>query len=861
MSRLVIRFVLRRMARNWPGALLSCFGVALGVAVFLAIRIANVSVLQAFTATVDAVAGNANLEVDGGPAGLDERFFPYVSALPGVNAAAPLILANVPIDRAPGAHLQRALPAGAPETFLIIGIDPLRQWHFDPEQRNLASPGLVGPFMLDPTAALVTRSLATECGLRPGDRLPSIAGSRAVSLHVLGCLAYDALEQAYGGDVAVMDIAGAQETFGQPGKISRILLIVNSAALPHVQGLLRRMLPPSVRVGPPAGRSLTVEKMLGAFDFNLEALSLIALFVGLFLIYNSLSSVVVRHRAELGTLRCVGVTGGGLFTLVVVEALILGIVGSSAGVAAGYVMARGLLGSVAATVTALYVQVQASQVHASIQVLGLAWAIGVLASLVGAILPACEAATIEPATVIRQGAQVRVSMMRWRAFVVGSTVLLSLSILLSALARNLLAPKLGMAAALGILAGFALLAAPLCRVIGMVGVRVAGHTHGISVRAGASFLLASLERVWVVVAALGASLAMFVALAVMIGSFRLTVTEWVSQTVVGDVYVAPGAGASISSTAVLPAELLRRIDSVPGIRLVDPYRRIEIAYRDSLVYLVARNWQAVALVKNYTLRSGSLAVALAGLAAGRSVLVSGPFADRYRVSTGQQIALDTPTGVRSFRVAGIFRDYTSEQGLVMMSLPMYRKLWRDDAVSSVALYAQTGVSAEDLARDVAAAFPRSRLLIRTNKTLKRVILGIFDQTFRVTYSLEAVSVVVALLGIASTLLTLVISRSRQIAILRAVGASGRQVVGVILTEAILIALSSWALGLACGGALSVELIDVVLPGFFHWTVQPYWQPWISGQALLLIVPASLVAAIIPAISAIQIPISQALRTE
>jgi putative ABC transport system permease protein len=528
----LLRWITARHLGREPGATaLSVFGVALGVAVYVAIRLANGSALASFRSTVDAVAGTANLQVSADDAGLDERLFLRVRRVPGVLAAAPVVQALAPVAGPAMPAQGRRSPVGEAselgEVILLLGVDLFSEIEFEryPISPHDAAEGR--EFLADPHGVAVTQSLARRLSLRIGDVLPLMAGTRRVELTVRAILSGD-LEQAMGGSVALVDIATSQEIFGRLGRLDRIDLRVEESERERVIGALQALLPPNARVARPEGRTQQVENMLRAFQLNLMALSCIALFVAAFLILNAISMSVVRRRREIGILRTLGVTRRQIQAIFLIEATLQGLLGSALGLGLGILMARATLGSVSETITALYLAVQARTVVVAPEVLWQGAILGVGAALVAALAPAREAATTPPGATMRQGMLIERHALPIRAWSILGLLALVASLATAILALQWERPLLGFASAFLLMTGFSLLTPAATVGLERAFAPAVRALFGIEGTLGARYLVDSLARTAIVTAALMIAVGMLVGLTLMVGSFRDTVDTWVT---------------------------------------------------------------------------------------------------------------------------------------------------------------------------------------------------------------------------------------------------------------------------------------------------------------------------------------------
>jgi len=403
-------------------------------------------------------------------------------------------------------------------------------------------------------------------------------------------------------------------------------------------------------------------------------------------------------------------------------------------------------------------------------------------------------------------------------------------------AVGLVVAALAVAAPLFVLVASGTGAGPLERFFGAPGKLAAGFFGG------------SLARNGTAVAALAMALGMTLAMIVMVSSIRETVRDWVETTLRSDLWVKAEAGGRRGLVGDLPPEVVEFLRGLPGVAAVDPFRaRDATDARGRPFTLASGDFRVVARIGGLPLLDGRDVAAVAMHAReNREVLISEPFARRFAAAAGDLVTLATPRGQRSFRVAGVYRDYSNDRGTVLLDRELFLALFDDARVTSVAVQAAAGVDPGALRRRVReAAEGRYALSITTNRELRREILRVFDQTFAVTRALEAIAVAVAILGIANALAASAVERRRSFGLLRAVGAQKSQIRRAVLIEAGLTGLTGSAAALAAASAFAYLLLAVINPQSFGWTVVVNVPGGRLAAAALLVPAASLAAGLFP----------------
>lgn len=875
MSALLRWLLLRRLALERGRTLLTTLGVALGVAVFVSIRLANHSAMSSFADTVDAVTGRANLSAQSASDGFDESLYAVLARHPGVVAAAPVVQVSA-LARPGGPRPAGALPSGERgeyrETLMFLGVDPLSEGPFARFDAVAAGdtaaqgPGALERslrLLVEPGTVAVTRAFAARTGLREDDTLTALVSGRPTPLVVARVLDAEGLQQAMGGNVALLDVATAQEVFGRTGRLDRVDLLVAPAGRDRVRRELAAVLPAGVTVEPPQARTRQVENMVAAFALNLTALSFIALLVSMFLIFNAVAMSVLRWRREIGILRSLGVTRGQVTRLFLLEGLLLGTAGSALGLALGTLLARLTLGAVGRTLTDLYLVQHANDVRLDPATYGIGFGLGVATALLSALVPALEAAHTPPGLTMRQGMLLearRLPVGRWALAALGTLAVAGLVVVWTVREHQ---PWGGFAAAFLVVAAFTLVS-PAFTLAGETLVRrPAEALGGIEGALGARALRDFVARTSVVVASLMLAVGMTVALSIMVGSFRRTVDTWITQSVRGDLYVEPAGHRASQSATTLPDSLVRAAAQLPGVVAVDTYRATPLRYAGRQVNMVGIDFGVQRRHGNLSFvgepdGSGVLARALAG----GEAIVTESFAHRFRVAPGDTVRLPAPAGEAALRVAGVFYDYTTDAGAILVDRAVFARLWNDDRTESLALYLAPGADLDGVRRDIVAlAGPDLVLHVTPNQELRRRVLTVFDQTFRITFALQFIAVLVAVLGVVTTLTALILQRGREIGVLRATGALRSQVRRIVLIESGILGLLGSLLGCAAGWVLALLLVNVINRQFFGWTIRMTVEPAVFAQAVLLMVGTALVAALGPARYASDRVAAESLRVE
>jgi putative ABC transport system permease protein len=809
---------------------LALAGLALGVATITAVDLATASSQRAFELSVASVSGPASEEITGGPAGLDENLYVELAAAYPQLAFAPVVEGYVAVGD---------------EALDLVGIDPLASagLHAAPDAAPpLAAEPLaeLGRWLAEPGAVVTAASTATRLGL---------AVNQPFRIEVAGTSARAVLIAGMPGSVAgsetllLADIAQAQEWLGLVGRLTRIEVstppgVANDAVLAR----LRAALPPGARLQAVSERTRFNLDMTRAFTTNLRAMSLLALLVGLFLIYGAMSFAVLQRRRTLSILRALGATRTQLLTLIAIEAVVLGLAGALIGLAAGAGLAHALLTLVSRTINDLYFVLAVTTVSLTAATVAKALTAGVLTALAAALVPAIEASHAAPQLGLRRSSLEKRATRMSRALLYASAAFAATAGILTAVSeRSLLA---GFIALFLLLLSVAALTPALLEWSALRAARWVSARSAVA-RLALADVAASLSRTGVAVASLGMAIAAMIGVSVMVASFRESLRDWLSATLRADIYVtAPGPGFARPERRLDP-DVVTALLAVPGVEQLSASRRVVVASAQGPMTLDAVTLGPASRL-GVPIVAGDPARAWQQFDRG-AIFVAEPLAFRLRLEPGDHLALTTATGARAFEIAAVYREYGNDRGGVLLERSFYRRWWGDDAVSSLGLDLEPGASAATVLPALrAAARGRQTLLIGSNAELRALSLTIFDRTFVITRVLNWLAAGVAAIGLVSALMAWELERAHDLAILRALGLTPRAAATLIEAQTGFMGLIALVAAIPAGVATAVLLVEVINRRAFGWRIDLHLHGAQLLTAFALAIAAALVAGLYPA---------------
>lgn len=865
MSRPLLKIGWRYLVRHpWQTGLM-VLGIALGVAVVVAIDLANSAASRAFDLSTDAIAGRATHQIVGGPRGLDEAVYTRLRVEAGIETAAPVVVDYVTSPQLGGRPIQ------------LLGVDPFAEAPFRSylaatsafgasPSRAQSSDGSGVPvdslvaFFTRPGAVLLSEPLAKEFGLRVGDRITLAASGRQSTGTLVGLLhPQDALSQRAMQGLILADIATAQEVLGRVGRLDHIDLILPEQEA-SLAGRIAALLPQDARIVPTGARTGALAQMTAAFRTNLTALSLLALVVGMFLIYNSMTFSVVQRRPLFGALRCLGVERREIGALILGEAVLIAGVGSVLGIGFGILLGQGAVRLVTQTINDLYFVVTVRDTAISLPSLLKGALLGIVATVVSAAMPAWEATTVQPRLALSRSGLEDKARRAVPLTALGGVIGLVLGAgLLAVPTRNLVVSFTGIFL---VTIAFALLV-PLAALSLLRALQpVMGKLFGVLGRMAPRNVDRALSRTVVPIAALMIAVSVTIGVGLMINSFRGTVVTWLNQTLWGDVYISAPNVTAARSSAPLDLRVVEVVRSWPGVVKAEVLRSVDVVAPDGSVAVAAVSDSDFTASRLFVSTDGGREAAARAVKSG-AVLVSEPLANRLGLpSQRAHVTLFTDKGPHEFPVAGVYRDYASSQGTVMMALDLYREYWDDADVSAVALKLRSGVDVDSVVKGLSTRLSDlQELVVRPNKALKADVLQVFDRAFAITGALQLLAALVAFVGVLSALLSLQLERAREFGMLRAVGLTPNQLRSEVMLETGLMGAVSGLLAMPTGLTLALILIYVINRRSFGWTLQFQISAGIFLQALLLAIAAALLAGVYPMLRMGRMVTAEALRGE
>ncbi len=859
-SNLFIYVGLRHLKVRPARTILTTLGISLGVALFIAIQIINTSTLNSFTESLGAVAGKSVLTVYTGGTGFAEAKVDLIAQVPGVKAAVPMI----------ESHAYFAGSNGK-ETLYVMGVDLLKDTSvrtYKTTDQEVIDDPLV--FLNQPDSVIVTDVFAKAHNFKLDSKfdIATSRGKRTVT--VRGMLSPEGPAVAYGGLLAIMDIDAARLTFGKEGKVDRVdILPKDGFKTDEIEENLKKALGPGFKVERPDAQSKSMEHMISSYQILLKFFSMLALLVGVFLVFNSVSISVAERKKEIGTLRALGALRSSILTLFISESIFMGALGSVLGVFLGRELSKLMLGVVSQSISTQYLTpIKPSRLVFSWEDFAYGALLGLGSSVVAAFWPSLKATMIQPLEAMKQKEielSARTSLFQW-SYSIG-LILFSFMVLSATVGWVAINRFADSATYMAGMIGSALLGPSVVVILILIAKKIWVPFSGAISRLSHDNLLRNPKRTSSNVTALMVGLMLVIMISALNLSFKKSIMTWINRVLHSDFLISSQGRLVSYQVQALHEDVGREIEKIPGI-VIGPERGayglrfIHFAYEGKQLGLKAYDRPDDTHKKIiFDVQDRPTIDAVTELFSGDvTCFVSENFVLHFKKKTGDIITVDTPTGAHQVKIVGKIIDYASNEGVLYFNRDVYKKLWNDPLVDVFGVYAQEGVDKTQLRQRLDNQFGASRnLMITSNSELKNEIIRSIDDSFAYTKAIETAALAVAMLGLLNTFLISIMERTRELGMLRAVGMSRGQLARMILGEALLQGGCGAIVAVGLGTVVASLWVEHSLSHILGWIVH-FTFPWQSvGTTILTGLAVTLIAGIYPAYRASRMDIREALE--
>ncbi len=848
--------VLARANRNFlfqhPWQLtLALTGIALGVAVVIAIDLALESSLHSFQQINQVVSGKSTHRIIARNGNLDEKLYTQLRVKLGIPNLAPVLLGNIQLLGNPDQH------------FKIYGIDPFIEdtfqstWQLQTNQKNPAF-SLVR-LVSEPNTALIGKKTAEQLELGINGYFTVLTPNGPVKLKIIGILNQNsAISSQVLKNLIITDISTAQEILNRPGKLSFIEFKTKKDNNDNsLLESIRHHLATDILLTTSEDQIQSMRQMTKAFNINLKALGMLSLLIGMFLIYNTMTFLVIQRRRLIGSLRCIGVTRRQIFSLIISEALLLAIVGTVLGMFIGVLIGNGLLQLTSTTIETIYYQVGDVGLIISPEQLGKGIMMGIGATFLAILPPAWEATKVTPnSSLIRSQLETKINKLTRTTGILGGVLVFGAIVLAFTTEKSI---YLGLASIFILLFGFALMM-PGCTVLMMKLLeKLCNHWLGILGTLPPKMVSSEISRTGVAIAALMIAVSATIGMDLMINSFRQTVSDWISTSLQADYYISASGGQTSHKKPLIDQRLKDKIAALPEVEMLSSVLHTQVISNSGLIK--ASVFELNDRSKHGFIFKNKIDSDLwQQFEQQHAIFITESLAYFRGLKIGDTLLLNTKNAKQAFPIIGIYSDYSGDQGHIAMTRKSYFQFWDDSGYTGIGIYAKTNTNLTQLETKLLNLITRD-LALKSNQSIYKTSMEIFEQTFLITNALRWIAAGIAFTGIFSALMALQFERIKQFGILRAIGVTQRQLSVLIMSETGLIGLVAGVFAIPVGFFMAYILIFIVYLRSFGWTMAFHFDASVLFQGLVLALLAALLAGILPAIKMAQTKPAEALRTE
>lgn len=844
---------LRHWTQHPTRAALTLVGVGLGVAITVAVDLIGTEILASHSRTLDAVAGKAQLTVTRGEAGMERSIADAVFKVKGVQHVEPLL------------EKQLVEPGRGPILLLgidFLGDDSLRQVEAKKGDEDILEDPIA--FLNSTQSVVVPYRFATTRKLKKGDTFFLTTQKGKSEFIIKGFVEDKGPARAFGGDIVMMYLDAAQAVLDMQDRISRVDIGLEPGAnLSEVRQAISKALGNGYEVDVPRQRSGRLEDLMTGLRHALLMMAALAIWIGMLLAYNAVEISVRQRKGELAIIRALGAKRSVVLGLVLTESLVLGVLATLLGLALGYFLAIGGVQSTATSVSEIYDTVKIDEISLTPRSVVVAFIVGIVMPIAGAMRPAMWLASQPPVLGLQSAPeQIGAGPTGNRLWLfLGSVALVGglLVFLHPSAQTNVL---VGYAAFAFVLLGAAVWAPSTVTAL-------ARATHALFARtllsAETVIALDHIERdrrrAALNIASLVAGVTTVVTIATYVHALGETNRRWLDSAVPADIFVTAGQKLAMTQNIPIDPEFGNVLTKVPGVDAVFRARIADVTHKGRPIKITSIEMEGFLRRSKPIILQGE--VRLDGpTARGEGVLISENLAHFHNYEVGQTIYIESPTGTHPMVIEAVVVDFTSDKGVIVMDRVPYVRFFEDPYVDSFDLFLTPGAEPRSIQQSIRRDYgTKYDLFVLTNQEVKTEAQRVIDQFFSLLDLLQLVTLVIAILGVSTTLVASVLDRTQEVGVMRAVGTFGKQIIRIVLTEATFLGTTSTLVGVLLGTVTGYLFLRSILVASVGWAI-PYYTPVTVYVSITVgIFFASMVAGIYPAWWIAKQPTLDALRAE
>ena len=830
--------------RSFTQSILAVLGVAVGIAVFVAVDLANDSAKQSFRNSAVSIFGDTEFQLMGSTSGISENVYSDVvksaELQPLLNIIRPIIDKQITLTDSNGVE----------DKYRLLGINVINENVLSRNNKYgidfLNSSQTSFNFFAE-NQVFVSSILASKKQLSIADEFLVEDTNNKIS--IVGFFQGDnSLQRELMQNVIITDISVAQNITNSNGILTRI--DISSVYDQNEKIALDKwfsLLPSGVQLIPSYTYSEARKSITKSFDTNLLALSLLALLVGLYLIYNMMTFSIHRRKNLFGTLRAIGVTKNEIFFLVLVEGLLIGLIGAIFGIMLGILLAYFLLGLISSTINYQFFSSSPNSIALDITIIYQALILGISGSIVSVLIPAWSASRIQPRELIDiYGKYSTYNNYHMVLFFLG-LLLCSFGYLITLTPiTNLI---IGFIAMFLVIVGLSLTVPTTTQIVLLIISSILEKIGRPTIfTLSVETIKNSLNTIAICIAALSVSIAMTIGIGCMIQSFRATVEEWLNQSLVADIYIAPPTLSFGQDPKGIDDEFIKYVSDIPEIEYISQLGSFEIFKDGYLLNLIVVDSAEKIFDEVIQLKEGEKKDIWNDFVQTDSILISEPLAFQKNIQINDTFDILTDTGLKSFTVRGIYYDYSSTSGIAMVSKQVYDNYWNNSKVTSLALYLNDSQNSELVFNKLLDKFDTDwDLQIISSKKLNNASMEIFDKTFEITFVLRSISLIVAFIGILGAISAIILSRAREFSILKSIGFTNNQLRTIIGNQTFIIGVISGLISIPLGIIITNLLIQIINKQSFGWSIPMQLLPSVFVEGIMVAILSSVLASIYPSI--------------